>query len=143
MKYSWNRPVLYVLALAGVLLLPLEMFARVGGGQSYGGGGGHGSGGGGGGAILWLVFQLMRLLVYLTIEYPIIGIPLDVIILIADCGSLRIGASVGPVAASVRQSQVFQGGGLPLTRGSVSGRAVIDRRDRRERYPTPRESDRR
>jgi GAF domain-containing protein len=51
----------------------------------------------------------------------------DVIILIADRGSLHIAASVGPVAASVRQSRVFQGGGLPLTRGSVSGRAVIDR----------------
>ena len=52
----------------------------------------------------------------------------DVIILIADRGSLRIAASVGPVAASVRQSQLLQGGGLPLTRGSVSGRAFIDRR---------------
>jgi two-component system, NtrC family, sensor kinase len=52
----------------------------------------------------------------------------DVIILIADNGSLRIAASVGPVAASVRQSPLFQGGGLPLTRGSVSGRAFIDRR---------------
>ncbi|HEY6118698.1 MAG TPA: hypothetical protein VIV66_02005, partial [Pyrinomonadaceae bacterium] len=84
MKCPRNRPVLCVLALAAwILLLPLEMFARVGGGQSYGGGGGHGSGGGGGGAILWLVFQLLRLLVYLTIEYPIIGIPLDIIILVA------------------------------------------------------------
>ena len=52
----------------------------------------------------------------------------DVIILIADNGSLRIAASIGPVAASVRQSPLFQGGGLPLTRGSVSGRAFIDRR---------------
>jgi GAF domain-containing protein len=52
----------------------------------------------------------------------------DVIILIADSGSLRVAASVGPVAASVRESQVLQGGGLPLTRGSVSGRAFIDRR---------------
>jgi GAF domain-containing protein len=52
----------------------------------------------------------------------------DVIILIADSGSLRIAASVGPVAASVRQSQVLQDGGLPMTRGSVSGRAFIDRR---------------
>jgi GAF domain-containing protein len=52
----------------------------------------------------------------------------DVIILIADSGSLHIAASVGPVAASVRQSRLFQGGGPLLTRGSVSGRAVIDRR---------------
>src|SRR4029453_3673036 len=52
----------------------------------------------------------------------------DVIILIADSGSLRIAASVGPVAATVRQSQVLQGGSLPLARGTVSGRAFIDRR---------------
>jgi GAF domain-containing protein len=52
----------------------------------------------------------------------------DVIILITDKDSLRVAASVGPVAASVRQSQVLQGSGLPLTRGSVSGRAFIDRR---------------
>ena len=51
----------------------------------------------------------------------------DVIILIADGESLRVAASVGPVAAAVRQSQILQGGGLPLTRGSVSGRAFIDR----------------
>jgi two-component system, NtrC family, sensor kinase len=52
----------------------------------------------------------------------------DVIISIANGDSLRIVASVGPVAASVGQSQLFQGGGMPLTRGSVSGRAFIDRR---------------
>ena len=52
----------------------------------------------------------------------------DVIILIPDRGALRLVASVGPVAASVRQSQIVQDGGLPLTRGSVSGRAFIDRR---------------
>jgi GAF domain-containing protein len=52
----------------------------------------------------------------------------DVIILIADRDSLRVVASVGPVAESVRQSHLLQGGGLPVTRGSVSGRAFIDRR---------------
>src|SRR5262249_20292488 len=41
--------------------------------------------------------------------------------------ALRIVASVGSVAASVRQSQLVQGGAVPLTRGTVSGRAVIDR----------------
>jgi two-component system, NtrC family, sensor kinase len=51
----------------------------------------------------------------------------DVIILIADRDALRIVASVGSVAASVRQSQLVQGGAVPLTRGTVSGRAVIDR----------------
>jgi hypothetical protein len=63
------------------LLLTGEALARVGGGQGYGGGGGNGGGGGDGGAIIWLVFELIRLLVYLTIEYPIIGIPLDIIVI--------------------------------------------------------------
>lgn len=62
------------------LLSSLDVFARVGGGQSYGGGSsGHG-GGGGGGAIIYLIFQAIRLLVYLTIEYPIIGVPLDILV---------------------------------------------------------------
>jgi GAF domain-containing protein len=52
----------------------------------------------------------------------------DVIILMADGDSLRIAASVGSVASSVRHSQILQGGALPLTRGSVSGRAFIDGR---------------
>jgi GAF domain-containing protein len=52
----------------------------------------------------------------------------DVIILMANGDSLWIAASVGSVASSVTKSQLFQGGGLRLTRGSVSGRAFIDRR---------------
>jgi hypothetical protein len=64
-----------------VMLLPAEALARVGGGQSYGGGGHGGGGGGGAGAIIWLIFQLVRLLLFLTIEYPIIGIPLDIIVI--------------------------------------------------------------
>jgi len=64
----------------GALFLPVEVFARVGGGQSYGGGSGSG-GGDGGGAIVWILFQVVRLLLYLTIEYPVIGIPLDIIVI--------------------------------------------------------------
>ena len=52
----------------------------------------------------------------------------DVIILMADGDALRIAASVGSVAEAVGHSQLVRGGGLPLTRGSVSGRAFIDRR---------------
>ena len=63
-----------------IVLVAVEAFARVGGGQSYGGKGG-GDGDGDGGAILWLVFQLFRVLLYLTIEYPIIGIPLDMLVI--------------------------------------------------------------
>ena len=65
------------------LLLSGEALARVGGGQGYGGGGGNGGGDGDGGAIIWLIFELIRLLIYLTIEYPIIGIPLDIMVIAA------------------------------------------------------------
>src|SRR6185295_7093907 len=53
-----------------------EVLARVGGGHSYGGGGRGGSGGGGGdgGAIIGVV----RMLLWLTIEYPAVGVPLDI-----------------------------------------------------------------
>src|SRR6266850_604123 len=62
------------------LMLSDEASARVGGGQSYGGGGGGGGGGdGAAGAIIWLIFQIFRILIYLTIEYPAIGIPLDIL----------------------------------------------------------------
>ena len=73
---------LLLLLGAGVVLLalPLEVWARVGGGGSYSGGGGHGgsggSGGGGGGAIIGVV----RILVWLTIEYPAVGVPVDIVV---------------------------------------------------------------
>ena len=60
-----------------VALCADEILARVGGGQSYGGGG-HGGGGGGGGA---LVYLLVRFLLWLTIEHPVIGIPVDIIVI--------------------------------------------------------------
>ena len=64
------------------LFLSEEASARVGGGQSYGGGSGSGGGGGDGaaGAIIRLIFQVFRFLIYLTIEYPVIGIPLDILV---------------------------------------------------------------
>src|SRR3981189_3007313 len=65
---------------SGTLSRPLEVLARVGGGQSYGGGSGSG-GGDGGGAIVWILFQAVRLLLYLTSEYPVICIPLDIILI--------------------------------------------------------------
>ena len=60
-------------------LLATEVFARVGGGQSYGGGGSHGGGGGGGGGAL--IYLLVRFLLWLTIEHPVIGIPVDIIVI--------------------------------------------------------------
>ena len=81
-----NRHVLTLrrLALMGgvtlvTLLVASEAIARVGGGQGYGGGGGHGgSGGGGAGA---LVYLLVRFLLWLTIEHPVIGIPVDIAVI--------------------------------------------------------------
>jgi hypothetical protein len=77
-----RQPQLAAPVAAAFLLgvLPLTVWARVGGGGSYGGGGGGGGGGGEGiGALLYILFQIIRFLVVLTIEYPAIGIPLDIL----------------------------------------------------------------
>jgi two-component system, NtrC family, sensor kinase len=52
----------------------------------------------------------------------------DVMLLLADGEVLRVAASVGEIAASVRQSPLLRGGGIPVTRGYVSGRALIEKR---------------
>ena len=96
-------------------LFATEIFARVGGGQSYGGGG-HG-GGGGGGAIVYL---LIRFLLWLTIEHPLIGIPVDIIVIAlviywfakpskksVSLSSTSITAAPDPVSTAVQQ-QNFQ-----------------------------------
>lgn len=75
---SAGRPALTVLSALSVLLLAVDVYARVGGGQSYGGGGHGGDGGGGAGA---LVYLLIRFLLWLTIEHPVIGIPVDIIVI--------------------------------------------------------------
>ena len=58
-------------SLVIIALFSFDALARVGGGGSYGGGGGHGGGGGGGAGAL--VYLLIRLLLWLTIEHPVIG----------------------------------------------------------------------
>lgn len=74
----------FVACIACVALLAIgelaEVWARVGGGGSYSGGRSRGGGGGGDGdgAILYLVF---RVLLWLTIEVPVVGIPLDIIVI--------------------------------------------------------------
>ncbi len=57
-----------------------EALARVGGGSSYGGG--SGSGGGDSGGLFYLIYLIFRVLLWLTIEYPAIGIPLDIIFIV-------------------------------------------------------------
>src|SRR6185437_6311989 len=74
------------MALAGFGLLAFALFtteawARVGGGHSYGGGGGSGGGGGDGGGLGVLVYLIFRFLLWLTIEHPAIGIPVDIIVI--------------------------------------------------------------
>jgi hypothetical protein len=80
------RSLVLALFIAGLMLTALAPFApvlaaRVGGGQGYGGGGGSGGKGGDGGGLGYLILQVIRLLIYLTIEYPAIGIPLDIIVI--------------------------------------------------------------
>jgi Tim44-like domain len=101
--------------ITSCVLCASEVFARVGGGQSYGGGGSHG--GGGGGAIIYL---LVRLLLWLTIEHPVIGIPVDIIVIAlviywfakpskkpVMAGSASVLTAPDPGAAAVQQ-QGFQ-----------------------------------
>jgi hypothetical protein len=76
-RSSMTRVLLACATLFAVALFATEIFGRVGGGQSYGGGS-HGGGGGGGGA---LVYLLVRFLLWLTIEHPAIGIPVDIIVI--------------------------------------------------------------
>jgi hypothetical protein len=78
-RWSFLASILIGVTLA-FLFLSEEASARVGGGQSYGGGSGGGGGDGAAGAIIWLIFQVFRFLIYLTIEYPVVGIPLDILV---------------------------------------------------------------
>jgi hypothetical protein len=72
-----SRAGLVAAVVAVCLAVAGEVWARVGGGQSYGGGGSRGGSGGGsgdGGAI----YLAIRALLWLTIEYPAIGVPVDI-----------------------------------------------------------------
>lgn len=104
-----------IFVLAGVVLVVLvafaffapETLARVGGGQSYGGGSSGGGSGEGAGFILWLLFRLLLL----TFEYPAIGIPLDIAIIIgfilyarSDKGKAPSVCSADAVAAPTHRS---------------------------------------
>ena len=81
---TWKRAALIAATAAGLLMvLAAETLARVGGGESWGGGGGGGGGGfgggsgGGGGDGGGLIAELViRLVIFLVIRAPIIGIPL-------------------------------------------------------------------
>lgn len=76
-----KRAVFFLLLL---LLVAFVADARVGGGESYSGGGGGSSGGGGGGdgGGAELLFYIIRFLFWLTVEYPVIGIPVDIVVVV-------------------------------------------------------------
>jgi hypothetical protein len=115
-----QHPLMRVITIASwfciVLLIVAEfssVWARVGGGQSYSGGsrGGSrgGSGGGGGGAgLFYLVIQIFRLLFWLTIYHPVIGIPLDLLLIAAVVYYFRRPKKVDAAACSSPASGVAQ-----------------------------------
>jgi hypothetical protein len=76
-----RRVAILIVLLLIASLMPVQLHARVGGGGSYSGGGSSGSGGGddGSGEIAYFV---IRFLFWLTVEHPVIGIPVDIAVLI-------------------------------------------------------------
>jgi hypothetical protein len=95
--------------LGPVLLLlfaAAEVLARVGGGESYSGGGSSGGGGGGGssgsGGELELLYLLVRFLIWLTIEQPAIGIPVDIVVIVLVIRWLRTRQKPATVFSTAR-----------------------------------------
>ncbi|HEX6085304.1 MAG TPA: transporter [Thermoanaerobaculia bacterium] len=74
-----------------LLLFAFDALARVGGGESYSGGGSSSGGGSGGGdgIPLELIWYLFRFLFWLTVEYPALGIPVDIIVVLIIVKWLR------------------------------------------------------
>jgi hypothetical protein len=112
------RAIMVAGATVFALAIAEDVLARVGGGGSYGGGGrsggGSGGDGGGGGALIWVILQIFRLLIYLTIEYPLIGIPLD--LLVAGCFAyyfVRRARRVEPATPLGLNTQQASAGNIP------------------------------
>ncbi len=104
-----KRLVLIILAMTLIMVVMAHPVpCRVGGGQSYGGG--H-SGGGSGGGDFGLIYGVFRLLFWLIVEVPIIGIPLLIAIIV---GFLWWRKNMG--------------GALPSTFYSSESTGAIDRR---------------
>jgi hypothetical protein len=118
LKFIFRASVITVI-FGWLFLVPVEIIARVGGGQSYGGGGSSSGGGGGdgdGGALAWLIFEAIRFLIYLTFEHPVIGIPLDIIVLLGVVyffklrkKSVSFSSIVPPVVQHARPNEAERG----------------------------------
>ena len=98
------------LALALLFAFVNVAQARVGGGQQYSGGGSGSGGGGGGGEIIYLV---IRRLFWLTIEHPVIGIPVDIVVVVLV---IKWGTARGESGTTVLfQATTANTDALPLT----------------------------
>jgi len=115
---TWRRVLLAALAVACVLL-PALALARAGGGGGFSGGGGGGfSGGGGGGE-----GAIVRLLIWLIIRKPAIGIPATIIVVVVFVASGRMGRSAH-VSRTIRRGYEAQS-----SQSSADGFERLRRRD--------------
>ena len=114
-QWRWLLPLLLL------VLLTSSAWARVGGGQSYSGGGGGGGGGGGSGdgggleLLLWIIIELGQL----TVNYPAVGVPLDLLLL---------GALIGVVY--YRTTHAVPNRGYSSQEAQISGRKQVAASDR-------------
>ena len=100
-----------LLLILGTCLLVTALDAatawgRAGGGEGYGGGGGGGGSGGGSSdsdGIFWLIYVLFEL----AIDYPLIGVPLIIAIVIFCIYAYRQGQS-GYVSHTIRRAEALQ-----------------------------------
>lgn len=103
-----------------VMFMAVAADARVGGGESYSGGGGGSSGGsgdGGGGAEI--LFYVVRFLFWLTIRHPVIGIPVDIVLIVLVIRWMK----------SRNGTNIVTFGGTPVTSlASTSGGRLEDLR---------------
>ena len=123
-----------------------DVYGRVGGGQSYSGGGSSGGGGGGG----WSGgggssgssgdsdgCGIVELLVWLTIHYPAIGIPLDLVVvgfciyMLVSKNSSGAGSSY---SSSSREARSFVPQNTSSGDGMMSAAAVLSRFDELRHY---------
>lgn len=86
-----------------MLLVATSAFARVGGGESFSGGGGSSDGEG---IPLELIYYLFRFLFWLTWNYPVIGIPVDIVVLIIIIKWLRTRNAPEVLAVSATHAHV-------------------------------------
>ena len=97
--------VLLATSALAVALAVSTAWGRAGGGEGYGGGGGGSSGGASGGddGIFWLIYILFEL----AIDYPPIGVPLIIAIVIFCIYAGRQGQS-GYVSHTIRRAEAMQ-----------------------------------